>query len=132
MRALEQTAASMEQLGATVRQNADNAKQANQLALSASTVAINAPSRNAPWPSLVSSCDCECLLLSRGSAASEHCRAAQVRQRTDPDGGRAHARKPNNERKRIMKSQAAQRVSGVSALTVDLKVRVSGLGDLEY
>ena len=65
----------------------------------------------------------------RGSAASEHCRAAQVRQRTDPDGGRAHARKPNNERKRIMKSQAAQRVSGVNALTVDLKVKVSGLGD---
>jgi methyl-accepting chemotaxis protein len=30
----------MEQLGSTVKQNADNAKQANQLALSASTVAI--------------------------------------------------------------------------------------------
>ena len=28
-----------------------------------------------------------------------------------------------------MKSQAAQRVSGVNALTVDLKVKVSGLGD---
>jgi methyl-accepting chemotaxis protein len=38
--ALEETAASMEQLGATVRQNADNAKQANQLAQGASTVAI--------------------------------------------------------------------------------------------
>ncbi|ADU99502.1 HAMP domain-containing protein [Alicycliphilus denitrificans] len=37
--ALQETAASMEQLGATVRQNADNAAQANQLAMSASTVA---------------------------------------------------------------------------------------------
>jgi methyl-accepting chemotaxis protein len=38
--ALQQTAASMEQLNVTVKQNADNAKQANQLALGASTVAI--------------------------------------------------------------------------------------------
>ena len=34
-----ETASSMEQLGSTVRQNADNALQANQLAMSASTVA---------------------------------------------------------------------------------------------
>ena len=38
--ALEETAASMEQLSSTVKLNADNAKQANQLALGASTVAI--------------------------------------------------------------------------------------------
>ena len=38
--ALEQTAASMEQLSATVRQNADSAQMANQLALSASTTAV--------------------------------------------------------------------------------------------
>ncbi len=38
--ALEQTAASMEQLSSTVKANADNAKQANQLAQGASTVAI--------------------------------------------------------------------------------------------
>jgi methyl-accepting chemotaxis protein len=37
--ALQETAASMEQLLGTVRQNADNARQANQLVLSASTVA---------------------------------------------------------------------------------------------
>ena len=37
--ALEQTAASMEELSSTVRHNADNARQANQLALTASTVA---------------------------------------------------------------------------------------------
>ena len=37
--ALEQTAASMEELGSTVRQNADNARAANQLAMNASTVA---------------------------------------------------------------------------------------------
>ncbi|MBK1689605.1 methyl-accepting chemotaxis protein [Rubrivivax gelatinosus] len=37
--ALQQTAASMEELNATVRQNADNAMQANQLAAAASTVA---------------------------------------------------------------------------------------------
>ncbi|BAL96398.1 methyl-accepting chemotaxis protein [Rubrivivax gelatinosus] len=37
--ALQQTAASMEQLNATVRQNADNALQANQLAAAASAVA---------------------------------------------------------------------------------------------
>jgi methyl-accepting chemotaxis protein len=37
--ALQETAASMEQLGSTVRQNADNARAANQLALNASTVA---------------------------------------------------------------------------------------------
>ena len=37
--ALEETAASMEQLGSTVAHNADNARQANQLAQSASTVA---------------------------------------------------------------------------------------------
>ena len=37
--ALEETAASMEELSSTVRQNADNAQAANQLALSASTVA---------------------------------------------------------------------------------------------
>jgi methyl-accepting chemotaxis protein len=37
--ALEETAASMEQLTSTVRQNADNARQANQLALSASDTA---------------------------------------------------------------------------------------------
>ncbi|WP_404302943.1 methyl-accepting chemotaxis protein [Alicycliphilus denitrificans] len=36
--ALQQTAASMEQLNSTVRQNADNARTANQLAQSASTV----------------------------------------------------------------------------------------------
>jgi len=38
--ALEETAASMERLGAAVKQNADNARQANQLALGASTVAV--------------------------------------------------------------------------------------------
>ncbi|EGI78543.1 methyl-accepting chemotaxis protein [Hylemonella gracilis] len=38
--ALEQTAASMEELGSTVKQNAANAMQANQLAQSASSVAI--------------------------------------------------------------------------------------------
>jgi methyl-accepting chemotaxis protein len=38
--ALEQTAASMEQLGSTVKLNADNAHVANQLALSASGVAV--------------------------------------------------------------------------------------------
>jgi methyl-accepting chemotaxis protein len=38
--ALEQTAASMEQLSATVKQNADSAHSANQLALSASAVAV--------------------------------------------------------------------------------------------
>jgi len=38
--ALKETAASMEQLGTAVKQNADNARQANQLALGASTVAI--------------------------------------------------------------------------------------------
>ncbi|WP_295644109.1 methyl-accepting chemotaxis protein [uncultured Methylibium sp.] len=37
--ALQETAASMEELGSTVTQNADNARQANQLAQSASTVA---------------------------------------------------------------------------------------------
>ncbi len=37
--ALEETAASMEELGSTVSQNADNAKQANQLALGASSLA---------------------------------------------------------------------------------------------
>ncbi len=37
--ALQQTAASMEQLSSTVRQNADNARAANQLASSASTIA---------------------------------------------------------------------------------------------
>lgn len=37
--ALQETAASMEQLNSTVKQNADNARQANQLAQSASTVA---------------------------------------------------------------------------------------------
>ncbi|MFL6673695.1 MAG: methyl-accepting chemotaxis protein [Massilia sp.] len=37
--ALQETAASMEQLLGTVRQNADNARQANQLVLSASSVA---------------------------------------------------------------------------------------------
>lgn len=37
--ALEQTAASMEQLGSIVQQNADNARQANQLALGARSVA---------------------------------------------------------------------------------------------
>lgn len=36
---LEETAASMEQLGATIRHNADGARQANQLAVSASRVA---------------------------------------------------------------------------------------------
>ncbi len=40
--ALEETAASMEQLGSTVRHNADNAQQANQLALGASRVAEQA------------------------------------------------------------------------------------------
>jgi methyl-accepting chemotaxis protein len=38
--ALQQTAATMDELGTTVRNNADNAQQANQLALGASTVAI--------------------------------------------------------------------------------------------
>ncbi len=38
--ALQQTAATMDQLGSTVRNNADNAKQANQLALGASSVAV--------------------------------------------------------------------------------------------
>ncbi len=38
--ALQETAASMEQLGTTVRQNADNAGQANRLAQSATTVAL--------------------------------------------------------------------------------------------
>ena len=38
--ALQQTAASMEELGTAVKKNADNARQANQLALGASTVAI--------------------------------------------------------------------------------------------
>ena len=38
--ALQETAASMEELNSTVRQNADNASQANQLAQSASTVAV--------------------------------------------------------------------------------------------
>jgi methyl-accepting chemotaxis protein len=37
--ALQQTAASMEQLGSTVGQNADNARQANELAIGASSVA---------------------------------------------------------------------------------------------
>jgi len=37
--ALQETAASMEELSSTVKQNADNARQANQLAMSASTVA---------------------------------------------------------------------------------------------
>ncbi len=37
---LEQTAASMEELGSTVKQNADSARTANELAQSASTVAI--------------------------------------------------------------------------------------------
>ncbi|MBS0390548.1 MAG: cache domain-containing protein, partial [Proteobacteria bacterium] len=40
--ALQQTAASMEQLGATVRHNADSAQQANRLALSATQVAEQA------------------------------------------------------------------------------------------
>ena len=38
--ALEETAASMEQLNSAVRHNADNARQANQLALTASDVAV--------------------------------------------------------------------------------------------
>jgi methyl-accepting chemotaxis protein len=38
--ALEQTAASMEELSSTVKQNADSARTANQLAMSASTVAV--------------------------------------------------------------------------------------------
>ena len=38
--ALEQTSASMEELSSTVSQNADSARQANQLAMTASTVAI--------------------------------------------------------------------------------------------
>ena len=38
--ALQQAAASMEQLGSTVAQNAENAKQANQLAQGASTIAV--------------------------------------------------------------------------------------------
>jgi methyl-accepting chemotaxis protein len=38
---LQEAAASMEQLGLTVKQNADNARHANQLAQSASVVAIN-------------------------------------------------------------------------------------------
>ncbi len=39
--ALQQTAASMEELGSTVRHNADNARQANQLAIAASAVAAD-------------------------------------------------------------------------------------------
>ncbi len=38
--ALQETAASMEELGTTVKHNADNARQANQLAQNASTVAV--------------------------------------------------------------------------------------------
>ncbi|MFI8615024.1 methyl-accepting chemotaxis protein [Acidovorax sp. NPDC077693] len=38
--ALEETSASMEELSSTVQANADNARQANQLAVSASTVAV--------------------------------------------------------------------------------------------
>ncbi len=38
--ALQQTAATMDELGSTVRNNADNARQASQLALGASTVAV--------------------------------------------------------------------------------------------
>ena len=38
--ALQETAASMEELSATVTQNADNARQGNQLALSASSIAV--------------------------------------------------------------------------------------------
>jgi len=38
--ALQQTAAAMDELGSTVQQNADNASQANQLALQASKVAV--------------------------------------------------------------------------------------------
>ncbi|WP_422016581.1 methyl-accepting chemotaxis protein [Roseateles sp.] len=38
--ALQQTAATMDELSSTVRNNADNAQQANQLALGASTVAV--------------------------------------------------------------------------------------------
>ncbi|MES2581935.1 MAG: methyl-accepting chemotaxis protein [Pseudomonadota bacterium] len=38
--ALEETAASMEELSSTVKQNADNAREANKLAMGASTVAI--------------------------------------------------------------------------------------------
>jgi methyl-accepting chemotaxis protein len=38
--ALQQTAATMDELGSTVRNNADNAAQANQLALGASSVAV--------------------------------------------------------------------------------------------
>jgi len=38
--ALQETAATMDELGTTVRNNADNAKQANQLALGASSVAV--------------------------------------------------------------------------------------------
>ncbi|WP_295952013.1 methyl-accepting chemotaxis protein [Rhodoferax sp.] len=38
--ALQQTAATMEQLGSNVRNNADNAQQANKLALGATTVAV--------------------------------------------------------------------------------------------
>ena len=37
---LEQTASSMEELTSTVKQNADNARQANQLVISASAVAV--------------------------------------------------------------------------------------------
>ncbi|WP_229722632.1 methyl-accepting chemotaxis protein [Xylophilus rhododendri] len=39
--AIEETAASMEELNSTVRQNADNATQANRLALAARTVAVD-------------------------------------------------------------------------------------------
>ena len=38
--ALEETSASMEELGSTVTQNADSARSANQLAISASTIAV--------------------------------------------------------------------------------------------
>ncbi|MBI3102922.1 MAG: HAMP domain-containing protein, partial [Burkholderiales bacterium] len=38
--ALEETSASMEELNSTVKANADNARQANQMALNASTVAV--------------------------------------------------------------------------------------------
>src|SRR5690606_14833077 len=37
---LEETASSMEELTSTVKQNADNSRQANQLAVAASTVAV--------------------------------------------------------------------------------------------
>ena len=47
--AIEQTSASMGELGGTVNQNADSARQANQLATSASSVACKAVKSSTAW-----------------------------------------------------------------------------------